>query len=149
MFDATVTDGITTGLDDLTRRLTAAHKGLGRDVARAGRQALLASVGRRRPGGLSFSGMGTKLGASTRTVAGAAGAVVFLDAVPAGAWAIAEHGRSAVRPVRKEALTIAGAFAASAKSTHGRPGLWAGAAGDIEAKVTTVIQTAYDTAMGV
>ena len=148
MFDVTVRDGITADLEAITRRLTGEQRTLGRTIAKVGRKAILASV-RSRRGTLSFSGMGTKLGAQTRVIPSAAQAVVFIDAVPAGAWTIAEHGRAAVVPRRRKALKIGTGFAMSADATTGRAGLWAGAAAELDRVVVDELETAYDRAYGV
>ena len=151
MFNATFTGAdLGADLEAVTKRLTADQRTLAREVARTSRKALIADV-RARRGTLSFSGMGTKLGARTRVNAAALGAVIYLDAVPAGAWSIVERGRGPVRPINAEALHLGGDVYVEevrrAAGTH--PGLWGGAAGAVEDAVVPVLEAWADEALGV
>jgi hypothetical protein len=148
LVSATVTDGITADLEAITKRLTADQRGLAREVARAGRKAVIANT-RSRRGTLSFSGMGTKLGARTKVTAGGGSATTFIDAVPVGAWALAERGRPAVKPGRVKALHWGDTFAASAKATSGTPGLWASAETALVDAVQPVLEAFADEAFEV
>jgi hypothetical protein len=139
VFNHSIEGDLLGDLEAVTKRLTADQRTLARDVARTARKALIADV-RAKRGTLSFSGMGTKLGARTRVVAGALTATVYLDAVPAGAWAIVEHGRATSRPVKAEALHIGDGFAEEARATHGTGGLWFGAESSIEVAVLPVLE---------
>lgn len=147
MFKADVSGDLLGDLEGITRRLTADQRTLARKVATAGRKAVVGSV-RARRGSVSISGMNTKLGARSRVSAGAGSATVYLDAVPAGAWVIAERGRAEVHPVARDALHWGGVFAESARATSGRPGLWAGAEGDLADAVLPVLEQFADDAFG-
>lgn len=141
--------GLLGDLDAIERRLVAEQKTLGRAVAKAARAALIGNVRGRRPGGLSFSGMGTKLGARTRVLASGVRATVYVDAVPAGAWVIAEHGRSVSVARPGKALAIGDGFATSARATRGMPGLWAGAESAVADAAGEQLDKAFDAAFGV
>jgi hypothetical protein len=142
----------TTGADlekltaQTTKALKAAQRPLGREIARAARRAILADVRRRRRGGLGFSGMGTRLGASTKIQPGVQ-LTVTVAAKPAGAWSIVEHGSKphVIRVRRAQALHFDGFYAMSADhpGTLGHA-YWAGAETALDDAVIPVIDDAIE-----
>ena len=132
------------------KALRSGQKVLGREIAKVAPRAVLADVKARRRGGLSFSGMNVRLGASAEVVPKSAGVTVTVVPEPAGPWAIVEHGaaRHEIRPKRARVLAFDGVYAAHV--TH--PGtrgtrVWAAAFSALEDAVTPIILDTLDDAL--
>ena len=145
----------TTGGDDLDRltaqaakALRGAQRGLGREIAKVARRAILEDVKAKR-GGLRFSGMRTRLGAKATVTPGTV-LTVNVAAKPAGPWAIVEYGSKPheIRPRRARVLFFDGVYRMSANhpGTAGHR-YWAAAETALDNAVTPVIVDAYDDAM--
>jgi hypothetical protein len=132
------------------KALRSAQRTVGREIAKVARRAVLADVRRRRRGGLSFSGMGVRLGASTTIAATASGVSVTVTAKPAGPWSIVEYGSRShqIRPKRARVLVFDGVYTmhATHPGTRGSP-VWAGAEGALDDAVTPVILDTLDEAL--
>lgn len=137
-------------LDKLTgqaaKALTGIQRGLGRDIAKTARRAILDDVKSRRAGGLRFSGMNTRLGASTKITPGSQ-LSVLVTAKPPGPWSIVEHGARPhdIAPKSKRALYFNGLWSDSVyhPGTAARP-LWASSETALLEAVTPVIVAAFE-----
>jgi hypothetical protein len=140
-------------LDKLTgqaaKALTGVQRTLGREIAKVARRAILDDVKAHRPGGLRFSGMNTRLGASTKITPGSQ-LSVLVSAKPPGPWSIVEHGSRAheIAPRAKRALYFNNLWSDSAyhPGTVGRP-LWASSEAALDDAVTPVIVEAFEDAL--
>lgn len=131
------------------KALTGVQRTLGREIAKTARRAILDDVRSRRSGGLRFSGMNTRLGASTKITPGSQ-LSVLVTAKPPGPWSIVEHGSRPhdIAPRSKRALYFHGMWSDSVyhPGTAGRP-LWAGSEAALTAAVTPVIVDAFEDAL--
>lgn len=138
-------------LDNLTgqaaKALIAGQRKMGREIAKVARRAILDDVKSRRRGGLRFSGMNTRLGASTKVTPSAQSTTVTVSAKPPGPWSIVEYGSRPhdIVPVRKKALYFAGLWSDSVyhPGTAGHA-YWTGAESALDAAVTPVIIAVID-----
>lgn len=140
-------------LDKLTsqaaKALTSAQRKLGKEIAKVARRAILDDVKGRRRGGLRFSGMNTRLGASSKITPGSQ-LVVTMTAKPPGPWSIVEHGSRGhdIAPRRVRALYFDGIWSDSVyhPGTTGHA-YWAGTETALDDAVTAVITDAFDNAL--
>jgi len=142
-----------TGADpaDLTsqvaKALIAGQRKMGREIAKVARKAILDDVKSRRRGGLRFSGMNTRLGASTKVTPSAQSTTVTVSAKPPGPWSIVEHGSRPhdIVPRRKQALFFLELYSDSVyhPGTRGHA-YWAGAESALDAAVTPIITGIVD-----
>jgi hypothetical protein len=137
-------------IDALARRMTAANRAVGDQVAEVAKREQAAGSPIKKLRGMGKGGVSLKV--KTKVFAGANTSTIDVSASPAGPWSIAESGRRGgytVRPRGKRAVTPPKGPSASAtvkRSTAGRQA-WTKGQAAAEPAIDREIESVFDEAM--